>query len=85
MRPDRIVIAIAAAAMLLAGRPAAAQAPQAAHPQSLEELAARLRQLQTDLATLTGNAGTFNRCTMRSGVLPFRVIRISSPDVSSVT
>jgi phosphate-selective porin OprO/OprP len=58
MRPDRIVIAIAAAAMLLAGRPAAAQAPQAAHPQSLEELAARLRQLQTDLATLTGNAGT---------------------------
>ena len=57
--------------MLLAGGPAAAQAPPAAHPQSLEELAARLRQLQSDLATLTakrrqppagtatdGNAGT---------------------------
>ena len=47
MRPDRLVSAMIAAAMLLAGRPAAAQTPPAAHPQRSRNWRPRLRQLQT--------------------------------------
>ncbi len=57
MRPDRFVLALIAAATLLAASPAPAQT-SAGTPPTLDDLAARLRQLQADLVTLTASTGT---------------------------